>query len=84
MRSRPKSVGEVSHQTEVVGSLRKSIEQKSLPHLIFYGPPGTGKTSTILACARDLFGADYRSWVMVGSTSARWDQCWKRVALRAA
>jgi hypothetical protein len=57
-------VSEVSHQTEVVSSLRKSIEQKSLPHLIFYGPPGTGKTSTILACARDLFGADYRSRVM--------------------
>ena len=63
-RSRPKSVGEVSHQTEVVDSLRKSIEQKSLPHLIFYGPPGTGKTSTILAAARDLFGVDYRSRVM--------------------
>ena len=54
----------MSHQTEVVDSLHKSIEQKSLPHLIFYGPPGTGKTSTILACARDLFGADYRSRVM--------------------
>ena len=62
--SRPKSVSEVSHQTEVVSSLAKSIEQKSLPHLIFYGPPGTGKTSTILACARDLFGADYKSRVM--------------------
>jgi len=61
---RPKKVDDVSHQTEVVDSLRKSIENKSLPHLIFYGPPGTGKTSTILACARELFGADYRSRVM--------------------
>ncbi len=24
-----------------------------------YGPPGTGKTSTILALAKDLFGADF-------------------------
>ena len=54
----------MSHQSEVVESLRKSIEQKSLPHLIFYGPPGTGKTSTILACARELFGADYKNRVM--------------------
>ena len=61
---RPKTVGEVSHQTEVVDSLRKAIEKKNLPHLIFYGPPGTGKTSTILAAARDLYGADYRSRVM--------------------
>ena len=64
VHSRPKSVTEISHQGEVVESLRKSIEKKSMPHLIFYGPPGTGKTSTILACARDLFGADYKSRVM--------------------
>ena len=62
--SRPKNVDEVSHQGEVVDSLRKAIEQKNLPHLIFYGPPGTGKTSTILACARELFGKDYKSRVM--------------------
>ena len=61
---RPKTVNDVSHQDEVVDSLRKSIEQNSLPHLIFYGSPGTGKTSTILAAARDLFGADYKSRVM--------------------
>jgi replication factor C subunit 2/4 len=61
---RPKSVDEVSHQGDVIGSLRKAIEEKNLPHLIFYGPPGTGKTSTILAAARELFGKDYRSRVM--------------------
>ena len=33
-------------------------------HLIFYGPPGTGKTSTILACARQLYGAEYKNRVM--------------------
>ena len=61
---RPRNVDEVSHQTEVTDTLRNSLEQKNLPHLIFYGPPGTGKTSTILACARQLFGADYKSRVM--------------------
>jgi len=61
---RPKSVDEVSHQGEVVASLRNAIEQQNLPHLIFYGPPGTGKTSTILACAKQLFGSAYRSRVM--------------------
>tara|TARA_B110001452_G_scaffold33372_1_gene25873 strand:+ start:459 stop:1598 length:1140 start_codon:yes stop_codon:yes gene_type:complete len=61
---RPRTVNDVSHQTEVVESLRRSIEQKNLPHLIFYGPPGTGKTSTILACARELFGEHYKSRVM--------------------
>ncbi|CAI5471226.1 unnamed protein product [Closterium sp. Yama58-4] len=28
-----------------------------LPHLLLYGPPGTGKTSTVLAVARQLYGA---------------------------
>jgi replication factor C subunit 2/4 len=26
---------------------------------LLYGPPGTGKTSTVLALAKDLFGADF-------------------------
>ena len=30
-----------------------------MPHLLMYGPPGTGKTSTVLALAKDLFGADF-------------------------
>lgn len=36
-------------------SVQRFIEQDRLPHLLLYGPPGTGKTSTILACARQLF-----------------------------
>lgn len=33
----------------------KFISKDQLPHLLFYGPPGTGKTSTILACACQLY-----------------------------
>ena len=40
------------------------IEAKRLPHLLFYGPPGTGKTSTILACARKLYGERYKSMIL--------------------
>ena len=32
------------------------MSEDRLPHLLFYGPPGTGKTSTILACAKQLYG----------------------------
>jgi len=38
--------------------LKKTLESKNLPHLLFYGPPGTGKTSTVLALARELFGPE--------------------------
>lgn len=55
---RPRGMGDISSQDEIVRSLKKSIESGSIPHLLFYGPPGTGKTSTILAVARDLFGPE--------------------------
>lgn len=55
---RPKNVGEVAHQEEVVNTLTKALECANLPHLLFYGPPGTGKTSTALAIARQLYGPE--------------------------
>lgn len=55
---RPKNVGEVACQEEVVATLTRSIESANLPHLLFYGPPGTGKTSTALAIARQLYGPE--------------------------
>merc|ERR1712168_967383 len=44
----------------------KSVLTKGdeLPNLLFYGPPGTGKTSTIIACARDLFGNLYSERIL--------------------
>lgn len=48
----------------------KFIKEDQLPHLLFYGPPGTGKTSTILACAKQLYTpAQFRS--MVGAFDSR-------------
>ena len=32
--------------------------------MLFYGPPGTGKTSTILACAKKLYGPTYKSMIL--------------------
>jgi len=52
---RPKSLKEVSHQTEVVSTLQNAVKTNRLPHLLFYGPPGTGKTSVALALCRTLW-----------------------------
>ena len=58
-------VTDIAHQDEVVRTLKTSIEQGSLPHLMFHGPPGTGKTTTILAVAKELYGPElYRSRVL--------------------
>ncbi len=40
------------------------IDQDRLPHLLFYGPPGTGKTTTILACARKIYGDNYKKMIL--------------------
>ena len=32
--------------------------------VLLYGPPGTGKTSTILAAAKDMYGAGYKSMTL--------------------
>jgi replication factor C subunit 2/4 len=57
-------VDDIASQKEVVDTLRKSIDTMNLPHLLFYGPPGTGKTSTVLAIARQIYGADMRARIM--------------------
>lgn len=45
--------------------VQKFISEERLPHLLFYGPPGTGKTSTILACAKQLYkDKEYNSMVL--------------------
>lgn len=56
---RPEKVEDVSHQNEVVQTLKSAIDHGgSIPHLMFYGPPGTGKTTTVLAMARELYGPE--------------------------
>jgi replication factor C subunit 2/4 len=55
---RPSNLDEVSAQTNVVKSLKASLQTKNIPHLIFFGPSGCGKTSTILALSKELFGID--------------------------
>ena len=53
---RPSSLDEISAQEDVIKSLKKVLETKNLPHLLFFGPSGCGKTSTILALCKELFG----------------------------
>lgn len=53
---RPASLGDIISHTEIVQTIRKFIEAKNMPHLLFYGPPGTGKTSCMLAIAKEIYG----------------------------
>ena len=53
----------VSHE-EIITTITRLIDAGKLPHLLLYGPPGTGKTSTILACARRMYGKRFASMVL--------------------
>ncbi|KAI8930308.1 P-loop containing nucleoside triphosphate hydrolase protein [Entophlyctis helioformis] len=61
---RPADLSDLISHKDIIDTIVKFIDENKLPHLLFYGPPGTGKTSTILACARRLYGDKFRSMVL--------------------
>ncbi|KAM6156112.1 replication factor C subunit 5 [Rhynchocyon petersi] len=52
---RPQTLNDLISHQDILSTIQKFISEDRLPHLLLYGPPGTGKTSTILACARQLY-----------------------------
>jgi replication factor C subunit 3/5 len=61
---RPNSLNDVVSHEPIIKTLTKLIEQNKIPHMIFYGPPGTGKTTTILACAKKIYGDSYKTMIL--------------------
>jgi len=61
---RPKEINDILAHKDIINTINKFIESEMLPHLLFYGPPGTGKTSTILACARKMYGEHYAPMII--------------------
>eukprot|EP00158_Paraphelidium_tribonemae_P005462 Partr_v1_DN27354_c0_g1_i3_m46562 putative replication factor c len=61
---RPQSLDDLISHQDILATISKFMDQNRLPHLLFYGPPGTGKTSTILACAKKLYGSSYRGMIL--------------------
>ena len=62
---RPSALQELISHEDIICTIRKFISEEKLPHLLFYGPPGTGKTSTILACAKELYSPkEFNSMVL--------------------
>ena len=54
---RPSTLDDVAGHRDILTTITRFVDTNRLPHLLLYGPPGTGKTSTILALARRIYGA---------------------------
>ena len=61
---RPRTLDEIVDQEEVVQALKKFVETRNVPNMLFAGPPGTGKTTAALALAHDLYGENWRNYVL--------------------
>lgn len=61
---RPDNLDDIISHKEILTTLTNLISNNKIPHMIFYGPPGTGKTTTILACAKKIYGSNYRSMIL--------------------
>ena len=62
---RPKRLEDLISHEDILKTIKRFMDENRLPHLLLYGPPGTGKTSTILACARQLYkGKEFNSMVL--------------------
>jgi replication factor C small subunit len=61
---RPKTLGDIVNQKEIVERLKSFVKSRNVPHCIFAGPPGTGKTTAALCLTRDLYGGVYREHIM--------------------
>jgi replication factor C subunit 3/5 len=61
---RPSDLNSIISHEDILNTLKNLISNNKLPHLIFYGPPGTGKTTTILACAKKIYGENYKSIIL--------------------
>lgn len=62
---RPEKLDDLISHEDIIRTITKFIKEDKLPHLLFYGPPGTGKTSTILACAKQIYSpVEFSSMVL--------------------
>lgn len=58
---RPRTLGEVIGQGQIVRRLSSYVKAGNLPHLLFSGPPGVGKTACAVSLAKDMFGDTWQN-----------------------
>jgi len=69
---RPKTLEEIVGQEHIIPRLKRYVEQKSMPNLMFTGPAGVGKTTAALALAKEILGENWRqNFLELNASDAR-------------
>ena len=53
---RPQTLDDIIGQEQIVGRLKRYVEENSMPNLMFTGSAGVGKTTSALALSKSLLG----------------------------
>ena len=57
---KPTTIHDIVGQPNIQRKLMNWVSTGRVPHQMYVGPPGVGKTSTAVALAKDLWGANWR------------------------
>jgi replication factor C subunit 3/5 len=61
---RPQTLDAIIDHKVKIDTLKSLIKSGNMTHLLFYGSPGSGKTSMIHACAREMYGDNYKKYIL--------------------
>lgn len=61
---RPRTLDDIVNQKDIINRFKTFVITKSLPHLLLVGPSGVGKTCSLFALIHDLYGSNYRNFIL--------------------
>jgi len=69
---RPNTLDEIVGQEHIIARLKKYVEEKNMPNLMFTGTAGIGKTTTAIALAKSILGDYWRqNFLELNASDAR-------------